>query len=55
MVKAEVGVKPYPTAQLMTEGLRECAWGSWVHARALVLRDVMRREDGAGEAVRSFY
>ncbi|ETN20760.1 hypothetical protein PPTG_03688 [Phytophthora nicotianae INRA-310] len=58
VVKAGVGVKPCPIAQLTTEKLREAFVGLMdpaLRARALNLRDVMRREDGAGEAVRSFY
>ncbi|ETM30599.1 hypothetical protein L914_21725, partial [Phytophthora nicotianae] len=58
VVKAGVGVKPCPIAQLTTEKLREAFVGlidPALRARALNLRDVMRREDGAGEAVRSFY
>jgi sterol 3beta-glucosyltransferase len=58
VVKAGVGVEPCPIAQLTTEKLREAFVGLMdpaLRARALDLRDVMRQEDGAGEAVRSFY
>ncbi|KAG6944926.1 hypothetical protein JG688_00016833, partial [Phytophthora aleatoria] len=58
VVKAGVGVRPCPIAQLTTERLREAFVGLMdpaLRARALDLRDVMRREDGADEAVRSFY
>ncbi|KAG7384864.1 hypothetical protein PHYPSEUDO_002179 [Phytophthora pseudosyringae] len=58
VVKAGVGVKPCPITQLTAEKLREALVGLMdpaLRARALDLRDIMRREDGAGEAVRSFY
>ncbi|KAG2874003.1 Sterol 3-beta-glucosyltransferase [Phytophthora cactorum] len=58
VVKTGVGVRPCPIAQLTTERLREAFVGLMdpaLRARALDLRDVMRREDGADEAVRSFY
>ncbi|KAG6578217.1 Sterol 3-beta-glucosyltransferase [Phytophthora cinnamomi] len=58
VVKAGVGVEPCPIAQLTTEKLREAFVGLMdptLRARALELRDIMSREDGAGEAVRSFY
>ncbi|KAK1942110.1 Sterol 3-beta-glucosyltransferase UGT80B1 [Phytophthora citrophthora] len=58
VVKAGVGVKPCPIAQLTTERLRAAFVGLMdpaLRARALDLRDIMQREDGVGEAVRSFY
>ncbi|KAF1790372.1 Glycosyltransferase family 28, N-terminal domain [Phytophthora cactorum] len=56
--QAVVKLVPCPIAQLTTERLREAFVGLMdpaLRARALDLRDVMRREDGADEAVRSFY
>ncbi|KAL3671130.1 hypothetical protein V7S43_004312 [Phytophthora oleae] len=58
VVKAGVGVKPCPIAQLTTESLRVAfvrLMDPELRARALDLRDVMQRENGADEAVRSFY
>ncbi|KAL4116411.1 hypothetical protein PRIC2_011865 [Phytophthora ramorum] len=58
VVKAGVGVEPCPITKLTTEKLREAFVGLMnptLRARALDLRDVMQHEDGAGEAVRSFY
>ncbi|GMF56802.1 unnamed protein product [Phytophthora fragariaefolia] len=58
VVKAGVGVDPCPIAQLTTEKLREAFVGLMdpkLRSRALHLQYTMRREDGAGEAVRSFY
>nr|KAE8924278.1 Sterol 3-beta-glucosyltransferase [Phytophthora fragariae] len=58
VVKAGVGVEPCPISQLTAEKLREAFVGLMdptLRARALELRDTMRREDGASEAVRSFY
>ncbi|KAI9991152.1 hypothetical protein PInf_018784 [Phytophthora infestans] len=58
VVKAGVGVEPCPISQLTTKKLREGFVGLMdpaLRARALDLRDVMRREDGAGNAVCSFY
>ncbi|RLN85086.1 hypothetical protein BBJ28_00001107 [Nothophytophthora sp. Chile5] len=58
VVDACVGVPPCPIAQLTTERLRGAFEGlasPELRARALALRDIMRQEDGAGEAVRSFY
>ncbi|RLN74941.1 hypothetical protein BBJ28_00021392 [Nothophytophthora sp. Chile5] len=58
VVTAGVGVEPCPIAQLTSEKLREAFVGLMnptLRARVLALRDAMRREDGAGEAVRCFY
>ncbi|KAK1948472.1 Sterol 3-beta-glucosyltransferase UGT80A2 [Phytophthora citrophthora] len=58
VVMAGVGVKPCPIAELTTDRLREAfveLMDPELRSRALDLRDVMRREDGADEAVRSFY
>ncbi|EGZ09302.1 hypothetical protein PHYSODRAFT_318945 [Phytophthora sojae] len=58
VVKAGVGVEPCPILKLTTEKLREAFEGLMnptLRAKALQVRNAMRREDGAGEAVRSFY
>eukprot|EP00644_Phytophthora_capsici_P005860 jgi/Phyca11/98352/e_gw1.2.268.1 len=58
VVKAGVGVKPCPIAQLTTKKLREAfveLMDPGLRTRALELCDTMRREDGTDEAVRSFY
>ncbi|OWZ16746.1 LOW QUALITY PROTEIN: hypothetical protein PHMEG_0009411 [Phytophthora megakarya] len=58
VVSARVGVPPCPIAQLTTEILHN-AFVELVNPdlrkRAEAIRDVMLKEDGAGEAVRSFY
>ncbi|KAH7465802.1 Sterol 3-beta-glucosyltransferase UGT80A2 [Phytophthora ramorum] len=58
VVSARVGVAPCPIAQLTTEVLRK-AFEDLAHPelrkRAEALRDLMLQEDGAEEAVRSFY
>ncbi|KAH7465794.1 Sterol 3-beta-glucosyltransferase UGT80A2 [Phytophthora ramorum] len=57
-VDAGVGVEPCPISQLTTEKLRvafEALESPQLRARAIAMRDLMQKEDGAGEAVRSFY
>ncbi|RLN38387.1 hypothetical protein BBJ28_00013071, partial [Nothophytophthora sp. Chile5] len=58
VVDAGVGVEPCPISQLTTEKLRvafEALESPQLHARARAMRNLMRQEDGAGEAVTSFY
>ncbi|GMF42526.1 unnamed protein product [Phytophthora fragariaefolia] len=58
VMEAGVGVEPCPIYQLTTEKLRvafEALERPQLRARAIAMRDLMRQEDGAGEAVRSFY
>ncbi|KAL4114886.1 hypothetical protein PRIC2_014339 [Phytophthora ramorum] len=58
VVSARVGVAPCPIAQLTTEVLRKAfvdLASPELRKRAETLRDLMQEEDGAGEAVRSFY
>ncbi|RLN62854.1 hypothetical protein BBP00_00004492 [Phytophthora kernoviae] len=58
VVTAGVGVEPCPLAQLTTEKLRAAfvkLTSPILRARSLELQEVMRREDGASEAVRVFY
>lgn len=55
---AGIGVEPCPISQLTSEKLRvafEALESPELRTRAMTLRDLMRHEDGAGEAVRSFY
>ncbi|EGZ07103.1 hypothetical protein PHYSODRAFT_319655 [Phytophthora sojae] len=58
VLDAGVGVEPCPISQLTTSKLRaafEALGSAELRQRALELRDLMRQEDGAGEAVRCFY
>ncbi|KAE8908575.1 Sterol 3-beta-glucosyltransferase [Phytophthora fragariae] len=58
VVSAGVGVAPCSIAQLTTEVLCKAFVGlqsSELRTRAEALRDVMQQEDGAEDAVRSFY
>ncbi|KAE9043522.1 Sterol 3-beta-glucosyltransferase [Phytophthora rubi] len=58
VVSARVGVPPCPIAQLTTEILREAfvdLQNPELRKRAQVLSELMLEEDGAEEAVRSFY
>ncbi|KAL7688632.1 putative UDP-glucuronosyl/UDP-glucosyltransferase, Glycosyltransferase family 28 [Plasmopara halstedii] len=58
VLDAGVGVEPCPISQLTTEKLRaafEALLRPKLIARAIAIRDLMRQEDGAGEAVRCFY
>ncbi|GMF13905.1 unnamed protein product [Phytophthora lilii] len=58
VVSARVGVAPCPIAQLTTEILRKAfvdLGNPNLRMRAEAMRDLMLQEDGAGEAVRSFY
>ncbi|GMF13906.1 unnamed protein product [Phytophthora lilii] len=58
VLDAGVGVEPCPISQLTTEKLRlafEALESPQLRARAIAMRDLMRQEDGAGEAVKSFY
>ncbi|KAG2526793.1 hypothetical protein JM18_004205 [Phytophthora kernoviae] len=58
VMSARVGVPPCPIGQLTTDVLRKAfvdLANPDLRARALELRDTMQQEDGAQEAVRSFY
>ncbi|GMF13913.1 unnamed protein product [Phytophthora lilii] len=58
VVSARVGVAPCPIAQLTTEVLRKAfvdLGNPELRRRAEAIRDLMQQEDGAEEAVRSFY
>lgn len=58
VLDAGVGVEPCPISQLTTEKLRvsfEALESPQLRARAVAMRDLMRQEDGAGEAVNCFY
>ncbi|TMW59525.1 hypothetical protein Poli38472_004594 [Pythium oligandrum] len=58
VVKAGVGVEPCPIGELTTEKLRAAfshLMDPEVRKRAEAMRDVMAREDGVEEAVKSFY
>ncbi|ETO69583.1 hypothetical protein F441_13726 [Phytophthora nicotianae CJ01A1] len=58
VVSARVGVPPCPIAQLTTEILHNAfveLANPDLRKRAEAMRDLMLREDGAGEAVRRFY
>ncbi|RLN06254.1 hypothetical protein BBO99_00004837 [Phytophthora kernoviae] len=58
VLDAGVGVEHCPISELTTEKLRvafEALESPQLRARAIAMRDLMRQEDGAGEAVRCFY
>ncbi|KAG7382204.1 hypothetical protein PHYPSEUDO_005132 [Phytophthora pseudosyringae] len=58
VLDAGVGVESCPISQLTTEKLRaafEALESPQLRARAIAMRDLMRQEDGAGEAVNCFY
>ncbi|KAE9049457.1 Sterol 3-beta-glucosyltransferase [Phytophthora rubi] len=58
VLDAGVGVEPCPISQLTTEKLGvafEALESPQLRVRAIAMRDLMRKEDGAGEAVKSFY
>uniref|UniRef100_M4BDD3 Uncharacterized protein n=1 Tax=Hyaloperonospora arabidopsidis (strain Emoy2) TaxID=559515 RepID=M4BDD3_HYAAE len=58
VLDAGVGVEPCPISQLTTEKLCTAfaaLESPQLRARAKVLQELMRHEDGAGEAVRCFY
>ncbi|KAL3671187.1 hypothetical protein V7S43_004367 [Phytophthora oleae] len=58
VLDAGVGVEPCPISELTTEKLRaafEKLGSPELRQRAVELRDLMRQEDGAGEAVMCFY
>ncbi|GMF36559.1 unnamed protein product [Phytophthora fragariaefolia] len=58
VMDAGVGVEPCPISQLTVEKLRvafQTLESPQLRARAIAMRDHMRREDGVGEAVTSFY
>ncbi|KAI9909569.1 hypothetical protein PsorP6_014822 [Peronosclerospora sorghi] len=58
VMDAGVGVEPCPISQLTTEKLKaafEALESPEIRARASAMGDLMKQEDGAGEAVRAFY